>query len=82
MSAVNPSPTGIIADCALLKKITGEDSLDAEVKGKQKRISFRNVAKVFVLGNEFPKVKDSSVAFQERTLILGFQILYGQRPNR
>jgi hypothetical protein len=57
---------------ALLKKITGEDSLDAEVKGKQKRLSFRNVAKVFVLGNEFPKINDSSVAFQERTLILKF----------
>ena len=66
-------PSTVIAlQTALLKKITGEDSLDAEVKGKQKRISFRNVAKVFVLGNEFPKVNDSSVAFQERTLILRF----------
>ena len=64
--------TAIALQTALLKKITGEDSLDAEVKGKQKRISFRNVAKVFVLGNEFPKVNDSSVAFHERTLILRF----------
>ena len=64
--------TAIALQTALLKKITGEDNLDAEVKGKQKRISFRNVAKVFVLGNEFPKVHDSSVAFHERTLILRF----------
>jgi P4 family phage/plasmid primase-like protien len=64
--------TAVAMQTALLKKITGEDSLDAEVKGKQKRISFRNVAKMFVLGNEFPKVNDSSVAFHERTLILSF----------
>jgi P4 family phage/plasmid primase-like protien len=56
----------------LLKKITGEDTLDAEVKGKQKRLSFRNVAKAFVLGNEFPRVSDTSLAFEDRTLILKF----------
>ena len=56
----------------LLKKITGEDTLDAEVKGKQKRLSFQNIAKPFVLGNQFPKVSDSSLAFEDRTLILKF----------
>jgi P4 family phage/plasmid primase-like protien len=56
----------------LLKKITGEDTLDAEVKGKQKRLTFRNIAKPFVLGNEFPKVTDTSLAFEDRTLILKF----------
>ena len=56
----------------LLKKITGEDTLDAEVKGKQKRLTFRNIAKPFVLGNEFPKVTDASLAFEDRTLIIKF----------
>jgi P4 family phage/plasmid primase-like protien len=56
----------------LLKKITGEDMLDAEVKGKQKRLTFRNIAKPFVLGNEFPKVTDASLAFEDRTLIIKF----------
>jgi P4 family phage/plasmid primase-like protien len=56
----------------LLKKITGEDTLDAEVKGKQKRLTFCNVAKPFVLGNAFPKVNDASLAFEDRTLILKF----------
>jgi putative DNA primase/helicase len=72
VNVCNEPSTLITLQTALLKKITGEDSLDAEVKGKQKRLSFRNVAKVFVLGNEFPKINDSSVAFQERTLILKF----------
>ena len=56
----------------LLKKITGEDTLDAEVKGKQKRLTFRNIAKPFVLGNDFPRVADTSVAFEDRMLILKF----------
>jgi P4 family phage/plasmid primase-like protien len=56
----------------LLKKITGEDYLDAEVKGKQTRLKFRSVAKPFVLGNQFPKIKDCTLAFEDRTLILKF----------
>ena len=66
-----PFTTGSL-QTPLLKKITGEDTLDAEVKGKQKRLTFRNVAKAFVLGNEFPKVDDTSLAFEDRTLILKF----------
>ena len=66
-----PFTTGSL-QTPLLKKITGEDTLDAEVKGKQKRLTFRNIAKAFVLGNEFPKVDDTSVAFEDRTLILKF----------
>jgi putative DNA primase/helicase len=58
----------------LLKKITGEDLLDAEVKCKQKRLTFLNKAKPFVLGNRFPKVTDTSTAFQDRRLILKFPI--------
>ena len=62
--------TVAVLQTPLLKKIPGEDTLDAEVKGKQKRLSFRNVAKPFVLGNEFPRVSDTSLAFEDRTLIL------------
>jgi putative DNA primase/helicase len=56
----------------LLKKITGEDTLDAEVKNKQKRLSFKNIAKPFVMGNVFPKVKDQSVGFWDRVKIIKF----------
>jgi P4 family phage/plasmid primase-like protien len=73
MVNVSSEPSTVTAlQTPLLKKITGEDTLDAEVKGKQKRLSFRNVAKPFVLGNEFPRVSDTSLAFEDRTLILKF----------
>jgi P4 family phage/plasmid primase-like protien len=57
---------------ALLKKITGEDTLDAEVKNKQRRLRFRNTAKPIVLGNKFPKVTDITPAFWERVLNIKF----------
>ena len=73
MVNVSSEPSTVaVLQTPLLKKITGEDTLDAEVKGKQKRLSFRNVAKPFVLGNEFPRVSDTSLAFEDRTLILKF----------
>jgi P4 family phage/plasmid primase-like protien len=73
MLNVSSEPSTVaVLQTPLLKKITGEDTLDAEVKGKQKRLSFRNVAKPFVLGNEFPRVNDTSLAFEDRTLILKF----------
>jgi P4 family phage/plasmid primase-like protien len=73
MINVSSEPSTVsVLQTHLLKKITGEDTLDAEVKGKQKRLSFQNIAKPFVLGNQFPKVSDSSLAFEDRTLILKF----------
>ncbi len=61
-----------ILETSLLKKITGEDTLDAEVKLKQKRLRFNNVAKPFVLGNRFPKVNDLTLGWWDRMEILEF----------
>ncbi|MGD0451454.1 MAG: phage/plasmid primase, P4 family [Candidatus Bathyarchaeia archaeon] len=59
-------------ETALIKKLTGEDTLDAEVKIKQRRLKFKNMAKPFVLGNNFPPVKDTSLGFWDRVEILKF----------
>jgi len=59
-------------ETALIKKLTGEDTLDAEVKNKQRRLKFKNMAKPFVLGNNFPPVKDTSLGFWDRVEILKF----------
>ena len=59
-------------ETALIKKLTGEDTLDAEVKNKQRRLKFKNMAKPFVLGNSFPPVKDTSLGFWDRVEILKF----------
>ena len=73
MANVSSEPSTVaVLQTPLLKKITGEDTLDAEVKGKQKWLSFCNIGKPLVLGNEFPRVSDTSLAFEDRTLILNF----------
>jgi putative DNA primase/helicase len=57
---------------ALLKKATGQDTIEAEIKGKQGRLKFRNYAKITVLANKFPKVEDTTTAFKERRLFIKF----------
>lgn len=56
----------------LLKKITGEDFVDAEIKNKQHPIRFINFAKMFVLGNRFPRVNDNTIAFWDRIILIRF----------
>jgi len=57
---------------SLLKKVCGEDYIDAEEKNKQKTLNFMNTAKCFILGNKFPKVNDNTLAFWERAITLKF----------
>jgi putative DNA primase/helicase len=65
-------PTNKILQTPLLKKATGQDTIEAEIKGKQGRLQFRNYAKITVLANKFPKVTDNSTAFRERRLFIKF----------
>lgn len=62
-------------DTELLKFVTGKDRIDGEIKGKQDTIQFTNYAKMTVMGNEFPPVKDTTDAFWDRVLLINF-------PNR
>ena len=64
--------TNRVLQTALLKKATGQDTISAECKGKDKRINFRNTAKITVIANKFPKVRDSTTAFRERRLFIKF----------
>lgn len=64
--------TNRVLQTALLKKATGQDTIEAEVKLKQKRNKFRNTAKITVIANRFPKVRDSSLAFKDRRLFVTF----------
>ena len=56
----------------LIKKATGQDNISAECKGTDKRIDFTNTAKITVLANKFPTVKDNTTAFKERRIIIKF----------
>ena len=66
-----PSTENIL-QTALLKKATGQDTIEAEIKGKQTRLKFRNYAKITVIANKFPRVTDRTKAFKERRLFIKF----------
>jgi len=56
----------------VLKLISGEDTIFAELKGNDKRLQFRNIAKPIILGNRFPKVEDNSLGWWDRIIVLNF----------
>ena len=56
----------------VLKMVTGEDTIKAEMKGKNERLSFVNVSKLFIIGNHFPKVEDNSLGWWDRVIVLKF----------
>jgi P4 family phage/plasmid primase-like protien len=56
----------------LLKYATGQDTIEAERKGAQQRLKYKNAAKITVLANKFPRVNDQTTAFKERRLFLKF----------
>ena len=56
----------------VLKLVSGEDTIYAELKGSDNRLQFRNVAKMVILGNRFPKVEDNSLGWWDRIVVLFF----------
>jgi len=56
----------------VLKMATGQDTIRAELKGKNERLIFTNFAKIIVLGNRFPKVSDNSLGWWDRVVVLNF----------
>lgn len=62
--------TKYILQTSLLKKLTGQDIISAELKGANKRLEYTNTAKITVSANGFPTVEDKSIAFKERRLFL------------
>jgi len=58
----------------MIKALTGQDLISAEVKGKQKFINFTNYAKLIVAANRLPPINDKSIAWWERVVIVEFPI--------
>ena len=54
------------------KMLTGGDTISSEMKFRQKRISFRNYAKLIFSCNQLPKTPDDTGAFFRRWIILNF----------
>ncbi len=59
-------------DTEILKSATGEDPIDGEIKGKQKKLHFTNYAKFIIQANKLPRVSDGSTAWWERVIIIEF----------
>jgi P4 family phage/plasmid primase-like protien len=57
----------------LLKKLTGEDTVDGEKKNIQKPITFQNTAKFVIMGNQYPQIRDATIGFWERILLLSWE---------
>lgn len=56
----------------IFQKITGQDAIDAEFKNANKELRFVNAAKVTVIGNKFPKIKNQTTAFKDRMIFVKF----------
>ena len=56
----------------ILKMVTGQDRISAELKNKNERLDFDNFSKLLVLGNHFPKVEDNSLGWWDRVIVLNF----------
>ncbi len=56
----------------LLKQITGQDTVDGEIKNKQTLLKFTPFAKFFVQANKLPLVDDITLSFWDRINIIAF----------
>ncbi|MEM3872482.1 MAG: phage/plasmid primase, P4 family [Nitrososphaeria archaeon] len=57
-----------------IKKLTGQDFIEAELKGLNKTRRFINYAKIIVMANRLPPVKDNTQAWWERVIMIEFNI--------
>jgi putative DNA primase/helicase len=55
--------------------------VSAEKKNKQNTIEFENFAKIIVLGNRFPQVRDITPSFWERLLVVPFPNMFIKNAN-
>jgi len=68
----------------IVKQLTGQDQISGEIKGKQKLIEFTNYAKIIVLANKLPPVRDDTVAWWDRVAVVEFPMEFKddrQIPN-
>lgn len=56
----------------LMKQICGQDTLDGEIKNKQRLLKFVSFAKHYVQANRLPVVDDKTPSFWDRVLIIEF----------
>lgn len=67
----------------MIKRLTGQDLITGEIKGKQKGLEFKSYAKIIVLANRLPPVRDDSKAWWDRVIVVEFpkEFTDNQIPN-
>lgn len=60
-----------LQDTAILKQLTGQDTVSAEFKGKDS-FDYRNYATIFIASNSLPATTDKTAGFYRRPLIIDF----------
>jgi len=60
----------------MVKKLTGQDLIHAEIKGKQRAIEFFNYAKLIVVANKLPPVRDDTLAWWDRVVVVEFEKVF------
>lgn len=63
------------------QRLTGGDMIDAEFKGKNERVKFVNRAKMTIIGNNFPKILNPTIAFKDRVKFVEFS-KFIEKENR
>ena len=81
---VDSEPRLSVLNTVVVKQLTGQDPMSAEIKGKQKQLQFTNYAKIIILANKLPPVQDNTVAWWERVVVIEFPVEFvgeKQKPN-
>jgi P4 family phage/plasmid primase-like protien len=60
----------------LMKQICGQDTLDGEIKNKQRLLKFVSFAKHYIQANKLPMVDDKTLSFWDRVLIIEFTMTF------
>jgi P4 family phage/plasmid primase-like protien len=61
---------------ALFKAATGNDTLVAEIKGRQTRFSFNSFAKQIIYANSLPQIADDKKGMWDRLLLISFPVCF------
>ncbi len=73
--------TNKIFKTEIFQKISGSDTIKAELKGSNDRIEFVNLAKITIIGNKFPKIDNPTTAFKDRMIFVKFPNFFGDKDR-
>jgi P4 family phage/plasmid primase-like protien len=73
--------TNKIFKTEIFQKISGSDTIKAELKGSNDRLEFVNCAKITIIGNKFPKIENPTTAFKDRMIFVKFPHFFSDKER-